>query len=177
MFSFSFLIMFSYVCVSFLLKNGSRWEKREEKGEKMKLLFDFPCGGEQLKGDAGLSSFFFFTQVTTMTNDGAEEGRWRHRIEMLAAVKFLKGAGVSPHGHRDSQGEEGVQGEEAGFHLLHSFRHVWWGSSLRKCENTHTQPRVLVKQLCFNSIFRMIICCLKHLSHQLYNRELDKLNY
>lgn len=81
---------------------------REErrKGEKMKLLFDFLVE-EQLKGDAGFKPLFFFTQVTTMTNDGAEEGGDDTGSRMLVAVKFLKGAGVSPHGHRDSQGEEG----------------------------------------------------------------------
>lgn len=26
----------------------------------MKLLFDFPCGGEQLKGDAGFKPLFLF---------------------------------------------------------------------------------------------------------------------
>lgn len=64
MFNFSFLIMFSCVCVcvSFLLKKEV--DERREKGEKMKLLFNFSCEGEQLKGDAGFSSFFFFMRVT-----------------------------------------------------------------------------------------------------------------
>lgn len=58
MFSFSFLIMFSYVCVSFLLKNGSRWEKRE--GRENETAFRFPLWRGATQGWCWVKQLFLF---------------------------------------------------------------------------------------------------------------------